>query len=283
MKCTIIGAGRLGKNIALALSTTQLIASFSVCNRSLESAQSACQELGFGHAVNQIEQLHTADIVWICCNDDAIPDVVVRLAQSSCLKQGCFVIHSSGVLSSALLAPLSALGCFVASFHPLKAFKTNYLEATAFHQVDCVLEGDLEVCRWLTASFTQLRATLIAIQHEAKALYHAAACMASNYLITLASCSEELFLKAGIDAEQSRKMMVHLMQGNLTNLLQTKNISDSLTGPLVRGDVNTIALHLNAIENPDIKCLYQQAALSTLALTQLPDELKGKIKTLCCF
>ncbi|PWY55869.1 DUF2520 domain-containing protein [Legionella qingyii] len=281
MKCNLIGAGRLGKNIALALFKAQRITSVSICNRSFESTQNAHQELGFGQVIDKMAHLPAAEITWICCNDDAIENVVDNLAHSITLKPGSFVIHSSGVLSSALLAPLRKQGCFVASFHPLKAFKTNYLEPTAFKQVDCILEGDLEVCEWLKRSFTQLGAHLITINPEAKAAYHAAACMASNYLITLAACSEQLFLNAGINSQQSRQMMVNLMQGNLDNLLQTKHIAETLTGPLARGDIQTIALHLNSIDNPETKRLYQTAALATLPMTQLSVELKQKIRDLC--
>ncbi|CAM2737296.1 Uncharacterized conserved protein [Legionella steigerwaltii] len=281
MKCNIIGAGRLGKNIALALSQTQLITSFAICNRSLESTQKVCQELGFGQPIDKIEHLPAAEVTWICCNDDAITDVVETLMRYDVLKPKSFVIHCSGVLNSDLLKPLKKQGCFVASFHPLKAFKTNYLDASAFQHVDCVLEGDAEVCDWLQQAFTQLGANLIAIEPAAKNAYHAAACMASNYLITLAACSEELFQHAGINPQQSRKMMVNLMQGNLNNLLQTEKIAESLTGPLARGDVQTLALHLQAIENPEIRRLYQSAALSTLPLARLSEEIKKQIRGLC--
>ncbi|KTD11865.1 Rossmann-like domain protein [Legionella gratiana] len=278
MKCNIIGAGRLGKNIALALSTARLISSFSICNRNLASAKNVCHEIGSGRAVDKIELFPEAEITWICCNDDAIQPIVETLTQSATLKPNNFVIHCSGVFSSALLAPLRKKGCFIASFHPLKAFKTNYLESAAFKQVDCVLEGDHEVCEWLRSAFTQLGANLIAIESEAKATYHAAACMASNYLITLAACSEELFLKAGIHSQQSRQMIVKLMQGNLDNLQRTENITEALTGPLARGDIDTISLHLETIKNDKIRRLYQEAALNTLPLTQLPETIKEKIK-----
>ena len=280
MKCNIIGAGRLGKNIVLTLYKSQNITSLSICNRSLDSAEKVCHEIGFGQAIDTIEHLPEADITWISCNDDAIMSAVERLSLHSKLRPGHFVIHCSGVHSSDLLAPLKKQDCSVASFHPLKAFKTNYLDFSAFNHVDCIFEGDLEVCNWLNDVFTPLGANLIAIKPEAKSTYHAAACMASNYLITLAFCSEELFLKAGINSQQSRKMMLHLMQGNLDNLWQTESIAESLTGPLVRGDINTIALHLDAIKNPEIKHFYQSAALSTLALTELSHEIKQKIKAL---
>lgn len=275
MKCNLIGAGRLGKNIAL--STKHIITSFSICNRNPVSAQKASHELGFGLAVANIEQLPAAEITWISCNDDAIHEVVETLTRHPVLKPGSFVIHCSGALNSNILAPLKAQGCLVGSFHPLKAFKTNYLDPAAFNKVDCILEGDDEVCAWLKQSFMELGANLITIQPEAKTAYHAAACMASNYLITLASCSEALFLQAGIDSQQSRRMMLNLMQGNLHNLQQIESIAESLTGPLVRGDINTISLHLQSIQNSNIKQFYQTAALCTLPLTQLSEEMKQKI------
>lgn len=274
MRCNIIGAGRLGKNIAWTLFAQKICSSISICNSSLESAQKACHELGFGLAVEAFGQLPEADITWILCNDDAIPKVVEGLTGSKRIRSGSFVIHCSGVLNSHLLNPLKAQDCLIASFHPLKAFSTNYLVPNAFKQVDCVLEGDDEVCDWLKRTFTDLEANLITIQPEAKSAYHAAACMASNYLITLAYCSEQLFLQAGIEAQHIRPMILNLMQSNLHNLKQAKTTESALTGPLARGDSKTISLHLKAINNQDIKQLYQSAAVTTLNLTQLPEAIK---------
>jgi predicted short-subunit dehydrogenase-like oxidoreductase (DUF2520 family) len=280
MQCNIIGAGRLGKNIARALSFAKIISALSVCNGSLCSAAKACQEIGMGTPVETIEQLPPADVLWLCCNDDEIPPLVDLVSQHPCLKAGSFVIHCSGVLSSQMLNPLKNKGCMVASFHPLKAFKTNYLEPDSFHGVDCIIEGDSQACEWLKHTFLRLGACISTIQPENKALYHAAACMASNYLITLASHSEALFLKAGLDAEQSRRMLVSLMQGNITNLQQTKLISESLTGPLARGDIQTILLHLEAIDNSSVKELYKAAGLATLPLTQLTQKKNEALKGL---
>ena len=169
------------------------------------------------------------------------------------------MFHCSGVLSSKILEPLKELGCYTASFHPLKAFKAGYLDAAAFNAVECVIEGDEIACAWLSQSFKALGANIITINPEAKSAYHAAACMASNYLITLALCSEDLFLKSGINPDQARLIIGKLMQGNLNNLIESQLIAQSLTGPLERGDIDTLALHLSAIDNPSIKKLYKAA------------------------
>lgn len=278
MQYNIIGAGRLGKNIALALTTAQIASLHSICNRSLESAHSACEEIGSGKAVSAIDQLAEVDITWITCNDDSIQLVVENLAQHSALKPKSLVIHCSGVLNSSVLSPLQSLGCSVASFHPLKAFRSNYLDPNAFNNVDCALEGDEEACTWLSNAFSTLGAHIIPIKPEAKAAYHAAACMASNYLITLAACSEELLLHAGLTKKQARTMICNLMQGNINNLKNVTNVHDSLTGPLMRGDNKTLLLHLEAIENPRIKKLYKTAGLATLPLALLEEEKKRVIE-----
>ncbi|USQ13667.1 DUF2520 domain-containing protein [Legionella lytica] len=280
MRCNIIGAGRLGKNIARALNSAQIISSLTVCNRSLDSAQQACEDIGVGLAIPQLKQLPEAEITWLCCNDDVIPQVVADLLREANLKPGSFVIHSSGVLNSSLLAPLKQLGCSVASFHPLKAFKMGYVDAAAFYQVDCVLEGDAAVCDWLKTSFSQLGAYVSNMLPENKAVYHAAACIASNYLVTLVAYSEELLLNAGLPSEQARRMLINLAQGNINNLQQVTAVNEALTGPLARGDINTITLHLDALENPQLRQLYQAAGQATLALTGLNAEQKEQIGAL---
>ncbi|CEG59073.1 Rossmann-like and DUF2520 domain-containing protein [Legionella fallonii] len=280
MKFNIIGAGRLGKNIALALSTAQIATLQSVCNQHPGSAKQSCHEMGLGNAVNELTELPEADITWLTSNDDSIKLIVTSLAELSLLKPKSMVIHCSGVLNSTLLEPLRAQGCLVATFHPLKAFRTGYLSADAFNNVDCVVEGDQEVCSWLHQAFTQLGAHLFTINSTAKAAYHAAACLASNYLITLASCSEQLLLKAGIPQEQAKRLICKLMQGNLNNLQEIPVIAESLTGPLMRGDNETLALHLQAIEDPTVEKLYKTAGLATLPLTQLSKDKKQIIAEL---
>ncbi len=272
MNYNIIGAGRVGKSIAMMLSSHSSFDAGVLCNSTLESALRAVKQLHGSYGVVCLAELPPADCTWLTCNDDAIEPVVQQLAEQRRVKTGSFVIHCSGVLSSKVLKPLQVNGCKVASIHPLKAFKNNAPEPDAFKGVHCVTEGDEEVCQWLTQLFTQAGAHVCTIMPEAKKIYHAAATIASNYLITLAACSEELLLKAGLSAEQSRQMICHLMQGNITNLQKTPAIADALTGPLMRGDANTIALHLQAIQQPILRKLYQTAGIATLPLTRLSEE-----------
>lgn len=280
MNFNIIGAGRLGKNIALALNRSQLASLTALCNSNLSSSLEACHQIGSGVAVDDISSLPAADCTWITCSDDSIQPLIHALAQQHLIKPGSLVFHVSGVHNSTLFAPLQEQGCFAASFHPLKAFKKGYLDANAFDKVDCILEGDEPACTWLEHTFYQLGAKLQRINPEAKATYHAAACLASNYLVTLATYSETLFLQAGIAPDKAREMICTLMQGNINNIRASAFISEALTGPLVRGDKATLALHLQAIKNPELKNLYTSAGKATLALTELSEEKRRTITDL---
>jgi predicted short-subunit dehydrogenase-like oxidoreductase (DUF2520 family) len=278
MNFNMIGAGRLGKNLARALCTAQLANLNSIYNRSMQSAEQACKDIGVGTAVDLLTKLPPVDMTWITTNDDTIEFIVSELAKNSLLKPGGFIVHCSGALNSKLLNPLKAQGCYVASLHPLKAFKSGYLEDNAFNEIDCILEGDWECCHWLKSTFELLGSRVTTINPNAKAIYHAAATIASNYLITLAASSEELLLQSGVAPEQARSMVCNLMQGNITNLRHTQCITHSLTGPLMRGDIKTIALHIRAIENPTLANLYKAAGLATLPFTTLEEDKKIELR-----
>lgn len=278
MNCNIIGAGRLGKNLAWALTQAKLVSLQAVCNTSIASARQVCAELNVGKPVAHIVDLPQADITWITCNDDSIETVLQSLINNPVLKPGSIIIHCSGVLSSNLLAPLKKQGCFIASLHPLKAFRTGVLDAHAFMDVHCIIEGDPEALPWIKNTFELLRANTITINPEAKGIYHAAATIASNYLITLASCSENLFLKAGIAEEQAHQMITSLMQSSLRNFQLSPTVSAALTGPLARGDTNTVTIHLDAVEDPIVRTLYKAAGLATLPLAKLSEQKIMEIK-----
>lgn len=280
MKFNLIGAGRLGKNLGLALSKASIAQLQGVYNLHFQNACTAIEAIGFGQAVSSLQELPAADIYFLCVSDDAIQTIVNHLIKLALCKPQSMIIHCSGVLNSSVLSPLKQQGCSIASFHPLKAFATGYLESNAFKQVHCVMEGDERVCHWLENTFTALDAHVLSIKPEAKATYHAGAAMASNYLITLASCAETLFLNAGIAKSDARKMILTLMQGNLDNLAKVEELAEVLTGPLMRGDINTLSMHLEANDDLRIKNLYKAAGLATLPLTKLSEEMKRDIQQL---
>ena len=283
----LIGAGRLGQRIAYALAKHTDFHLHMIYQRNRARAEQAIELLGYGQFVSEIEALSCTALTIITTSDDAISWIAQALAASQKLLRGSVVIHMSGSLNSDILAPLREAGCFVASFHPLKAF-TDILSQEQdsldddFNGCDMVYEGDMHAIEVVKPLFEKLGACLIGISSEDKVLYHAGAVMASNYLVTLAAQGIELMAASGIDRNIAYPMVVRLMQTSLDNVRGQSRIERALTGPLARGDVDVIARHLHAIKNPITRRLYATNLLATLPLTALTktkcDMLKKCVK-----
>lgn len=279
MLFNVIGAGRLGKHIAKALSDSGLVSLAGVCNRHQQSSTEAITHLKTGQAFACLDELPAADIVFITTPDDMISSIAQTLATKGLLKPNTTVIHCSGIMGSDLLSPLKAQQCHIASFHPLKAFHHNSLDASVFKDCFCTIEGDEQALRLLKSLFTPLGAQLMTIEADKKTTYHAAAVIASNYLITLAAVAYDLLAQSGINAPDAKLMITHLMQSNLNNINAAPSIAATLTGPLVRGDIATITKHLQALDLP-IQSFYKAAGLMTLPLTDLNEHQKTTFNAL---
>jgi len=283
MNCNIIGAGRLGLALAYVLKYAGLVTISAIHNHSPQSTKNAAEIIEDAEAIFDIEDLPPADITLITVPDDRISEIVDNLNLRKRVQSSSIVIHCSGVLGSDILAELKVYGCYIANFHPLKSFRKNQYSLDLFQDVPCVVEGDEKAVNWLRTTFLPLKAHLISIDKSQKALYHAAAVMASNYLITLSHISSNLLQQAGIEEKESKRLIYKLMQSSMDNLLQTKHEKDALTGPISRGDYQTISHHLKSIENPLLKQLYQVAGHLTLEITDLDDhEKKEMLKLLEC-
>lgn len=272
MKINVIGAGRLGRSLAHACMTNRVASSLMVCNRTLYSTQQAIKAIGAGHAIETINHAPPADVWFITAPDDAIELIATHLAHSNSIQPGHIIAHCSGVLEAKILEPVRQQGALVASVHPLRAFNSNAIHKHAFQDCTCIMEGDPEALTRLMDLFAQIGARPLAMTELNKAAYHAAATMASNYTVTLANSATELFLNAGLSKQEARRMTLDLMNNSLDNLQNTTHFAEALTGPLVRGDINTINAHLNTIQSPAIHRLYRAAGLATLLLTdKLPN------------
>jgi predicted short-subunit dehydrogenase-like oxidoreductase (DUF2520 family) len=114
-----------------------------------------------------------------------------------------------------------------------------------------------------------LGGTLLEITAEKKTLYHAAAVAASNYLVSLIHLALELNKAAGLPMNISFDALLPLIKGTLSNI-GARGIPDALTGPIARGDVETVAAHLQAIEKdaPGLLAIYRCLGLYTVDLAK---------------
>jgi predicted short-subunit dehydrogenase-like oxidoreductase (DUF2520 family) len=279
MRLNLIGPGRLGKALAASLISTGEHELLSVYHPKLTSAQHAVCALGHGMAIDNLKLLPKADITFITCPDDKMPGLINKLSEAMIIQPNSIVMHLSGILSSDILMPLKQQGAHIASLHPLKAFRTaSTPDTNAFQGVNCAIEGDNKAIHKLTPLWQAMGAHIFKLDSKKKAAYHAAAVMASNYLVTLAAEASQLFEISGVPPANAREICIQLMQTSLDNLKQTDTPKQALTGPLVRGDLHTIQKHLDAIKLEQTKNLYCAAGLATLPLTNLDNERHAMIK-----
>jgi predicted short-subunit dehydrogenase-like oxidoreductase (DUF2520 family) len=121
-----------------------------------------------------------------------------------------------------------------------------------------------------------LGGTALHLSSGEKTLYHAAAVIASNYTVTLAALASDLLVRQGVapDLNTALHYLMPLLRGTVDNL-EALGLPEALTGPLARGDVGTVARHLEALEEcaPELAHLYRHLARLTLPFAQQKGQL----------
>jgi predicted short-subunit dehydrogenase-like oxidoreductase (DUF2520 family) len=188
------------------------------------------------------------------------------------------VFHLSGAHSSEILALAKQAGAIVGSIHPLQSF-TLYEpgQANPFEGINISVEGDPDAVSQGKEIAAALGAQAFAIPTESKTLYHASAVVASNYLVTLVRFALTLLMETGLREDVAFEILSPLIQGTLSNI-GSKGCTRALTGPVVRGDHETVSRHLADIDEkiPQFSTLYRLLGTHTLDIAKagegLPEE-----------
>ncbi len=270
----IIGCGRLGISLAVFLSKQGFeAAAFS--SRTSASAQKACFFTGMGTVFeNSCDAVKNADIVFITTPDTSIEPVCRAMAKEKIFNNGHIVFHLSGALSSEILASASACGAAIGSIHPLQAF-TAYEKGqdSPFEGINISIEGDARAVETGKTIVQALKAASFTIPTSAKTLYHAAAVVASNYLVTLENFALELLKQADLSEQDGYAILEPLILGTLNNI-KTRGSINALTGPVARGDDAIVSRHLKDIDEklPQFSTLYRLLGQHTLDIAaRMPD------------
>jgi predicted short-subunit dehydrogenase-like oxidoreductase (DUF2520 family) len=202
-----------------------------------------------------------SDLVFVIVSDDAIAD----LAASLNWRPGMKVVHCSGALDRRVLQSAAASGSEVGSFHPLQSF-TEDSGAASFRGISIAIEADPIMAEALVKLARSLGATPVTLQEGTKPLYHAAAVLVSNYLVTLAGAATVLLGECGLSQAQALSALLPLMRGSAENL-ERAGMPHALTGPISRGDISTVERHLLALEQHRPEYLAAYAELGRLTLS----------------
>ena len=257
MKVGFIGAGVIGTALGILLKNK----GYSIggyYNRSLDQAQVSAKLVGTDYHHSMFSLCSAVDVVFITTNDDSIFEVARDLAEQKAITSKHSVIHCSGSLDLTVLNPVKELGADVLSIHPLQACASVEKAVRAISGSVFSIEGG-EKQRLLGKGFVEaLDGQYFYIEGQNKVLYHAAAVMASNYLVVLLDLSRQMMTEAGLPHERFYDAILPLVEGTLQNIRQL-DTPQALTGPVSRGDINTIKDHILAIKKhlPDCYDAYR--------------------------
>jgi len=261
----VVGAGRAGQGLALALHEAGY--SVRLYGRRWVSVP-APLTLDVGSADRPPPWVGRSDVILLAVRDDALPGSASVLATA--VTPAHVVLHLSGSQGLDALDALRSTGAAIGSLHPLQTLVDPLAAPVALRGARAAVEGEPRA----RAAADQLARALGMVPFEiaggAKALYHAAAVFASNYLVACAGVGTRLLEAAGAPADQAWPALRPLVEGTLRNLLAADAPGLALTGPVARGDVATVARHVDALTTDDL-VLY--TALGRAALEMIEDRL----------
>lgn len=257
----LVGAGAVGSVLARRLVDSGYRIETVLSRRSTD-AQALADRVGASAAGSLDEGVPpSVRLVMVCVPDDAIRSVAKSLASLDHPWHETLVAHTSGAHTAQILSPLSEHGADLLSFHPLQTF-TPDTPPSAFESIVIGIEGTTQAQAAGETLAQALGARPVRLSAEDKVRYHSAAALASNGLVALMSVVQEVFDTAEVEASTALDLIGPLVEQTLANL-QEAPPEEELTGPVARGDVETVEAHLEELSStvPHLIPLY--VALST--------------------
>ena len=270
LKLGFIGAGTVGTALSIGLSNRGYHV-VAVSSRSQTSARNLAQAITGCQAFNNNQGVaDAAELVFITTPDDAVASVASEIQWHS----GQNIVHCSGADSTDILEPARESGAHVGGFHPLQTFASVLQAIENISGSTFALEAEEPLLNMLKDMATALDGHWIELKASDKVVYHAAAVIACNYMVTLVKLATDLWQTFAIPPDQATQALLPLLRGTINNI-GTVGIPQCLTGPIARGDTGTINKHLNALQKvaPALLSTYCELGLQTIPIALA----KGKI------
>ncbi len=261
MRIGIIGAGRVGCAFAFALADKgfEITGAYSknpksadYINNRLELDKHSDNNYPYHQSLATIptvrELVKKSDVLLITVPDSEISSAAILIKESCTTSEiaGRVFMHCSGASTSKLLKPLEDAGAYTGSLHPAQTYPDRENSWKNMFNICFGFEGSVDAGKNASLIVERLNGTMLVLKADTKPLYHAAACVISNYTATLAYFAGDLLEAAGIDRETGMQAFSPLLMSTVRNILEMGS-TRALTGPISRGDTVTVEEHLNAI------------------------------------
>ncbi len=276
-KICIIGAGRVGTTFAAAILNSNIpgLELVAISSRSEQSLTRAAQILGAKAAnvtffKNNIECAKSADCILISTPDDTIEKVALEIAGAGTdAVKGRLFINFSGAKTLKVFSSVLEAGGFAASMHPIKSFASiedsiATLGGTIYGVTYPVIKND-PINNYINFFIASLGGKIVQVDDSKKSMYHASACVASNYLVSLINYAVKIHESIGIKPQDSVICLAGLIEGTVANI-KLLGSQGSLTGPIARGDIGTVKEHLQNFKlfmKPDEENIYKVMGAET--------------------
>jgi predicted short-subunit dehydrogenase-like oxidoreductase (DUF2520 family) len=254
MKIGIAGTGRvaqaLGRHVGAQL----------VAGRSPAHTRAAAEFMGDAEPVAFAELV--CDRLLIAVSDGAISEV------AALVPTPYIALHTCGAYGAEILRPLHLAGASCGAIHPLQTFASPTSGFAALPGSSFAVDGDPEALAWACQIADSLHGAVLRIRSDARALYHAAAVLASNDIVATLDAAIQILCGIGIPEAEARRAVGPIARAALENTLE-KGAEAALTGPVERKDFETVSRHLQALNDvpASIHDLYRAAAMQALEIT----------------
>jgi predicted short-subunit dehydrogenase-like oxidoreductase (DUF2520 family) len=238
----VVGAGRVGAVLAAALRSAghDIVAVAGESNASRTRIETLLPGV---HVDKPSAVARACDLLLLTVPDDMLGNVVAMLSASGAIRDGQYVVHTSGRHGLAVLDPAAGRGAHVLAMHPAMTFTGTDVDLDRL--TGCVFGVTAaDDTRALAESLVAgLGGTPVWVPEDRRTLYHAGLAHGANHLVTLVNEAADLLRAAGVDRPE--RVLSPLLHAALDNALRLGDAA--LTGPVSRGDAGTVGKHLDRL------------------------------------
>lgn len=263
-RLVIVGAGVVGRALGKTLRDAGLPVA-AIISRSLARAKAAARFIGEGEPTRDLAMASKGNLVMLATIDRVLGEKAEMLAKVARWKPGCVAFHCSGAFPGEAIGALRSAGAKVGSLHPMQTFASPEEGLVLLPGSSFAVEGDRTVLKTLMAVARLAGGKPVRVAARDKALYHAAAAVTSNSAVAVVHLGMTMLAAVPSFRRNPFGPLRSLLRGTLRNL-ERLGPAAALTGPIVRGDVLTVAAHLAALRSdaPELLRAYRVAANVTL-------------------